>query len=199
MAGRSGVTLDKNNQPLDFESVSNCGCYYKNFPTDHLELLASKTFSKKLKDKKFYVENSVDGKYDAIVPELVTDIDSGQANNVVIYVSAGHHQLITIQSKQHAELLDQTSKQHNYQIRHYDELENLPFNDRYASLFDTDGLVRGAHRPECALLKPSGLYHAGHPRQRETQMIYFDETQFDDPGLLETYLRLPPNLFGLQK
>jgi len=46
------------------------------------------------------------------------------------------------------------------------------------------------------LLTPSGLYHAGHPRQRETQMIYFDEAQFDDPGLLQTYLRLPPHVFG---
>ena len=56
--------------------------------------------------------------------------------------------------------------------------------------------VRHAHRRECALLTPSGLYHAGHPRQRETQMIYFDEAAFDDPKLLEHYLRLPPDAFG---
>ena len=193
------ITLDQNNQPMDFESVSNCGCYYKNFPTDRLELLASKAFPEKLKDKNFYVENSVDGKYDAVVPELVTDIDTQQANNIVVYFSAGHHQLITIRSRQHAELLDHTSVQHSYQLHHYAKLENLAFNDRHASLFGTDGLVRGAHRPECTLLKPSGLYHAGHPRQRETQMIYFDEAQFDDPGLLATYLRLPPKVFGVQK
>lgn len=190
------ITLDQDNQPLDFESVSNCGCYYKNFPTDRLESLASKAFPEKLKGKNFYVENSVDGKYDAVVPELVTDIDMQQANNIVVYFSAGHHQLITIRSKQHAELLDHASTKHDYQLHSYAELENLPFNNRHASLFDTDGLVRGAHRPECTLLKPSGLYHAGHPRQRETQMIYFDEAQFDDPGLLTTYLRLPPNVFG---
>ena len=190
------ITLDQNDRPLDFESVSNCGCYYKNFPTDRLELMASKAFPEKLDGKNFYVENSVDGKYDAVVPELVTDIDTQQANDIVVYFSAGHHQLITIRSKQHAELLDHASTQHAYQLHSYTELENLPFNNRYASLFGTDGLVRGAHRPECTLLKPSGLYHAGHPRQRETQMIYFDEAQFDDPGLLATYLRLPPNAFG---
>ncbi len=191
------VTLDKHNQPLDFESVSNCGCYYKNFPTDRLELLASNAFSEKLEDKQFYIENSVIGKSDAIVPELVTDIDAKKANNLVVYISAGHHQLMTIRSKQHAELLDKKAKKTNYQLHQYEDLESLPFDDRHASLFDTDGLIRDAHRPECTLLKPSGLYHAGHPRQRETQMIYFDESQFDDPGLLETYLRLPPNVFGL--
>ncbi len=192
------VSLDENNQPLDFESVSNCGCYYKNFPTDRLELLASNVFQEKHKDKRFYIENVVKGKFDAIVPELVTDIDANQANDIVIYFSAGRHQLITIRSKQHAELLDQTSEPYRYQLRHYDELENLPFADHRASLFGTDGLVRKAHRPECKLLKPSGLYHAGHPRQRETQMIYFDEAKFDDPNLLSTYLRLPPNAFGLK-
>jgi len=190
------ITLDGNNQPVDFESVSNCGCYYKNFPTDHLELLAKQVFPEKLKGKKFYIENIVEKKYDAMVPELVTDINAKQANNLVVYFSAGHHQLITIRSKQHAELLNKTSEQRSYQLRSYDELESLPFNDHYASLFGTDGLVRGAHRPECKLLKPSGLYHAGHPRQRETQMIYFDDEVFDDPKLLETYLRLPPNALG---
>jgi hypothetical protein len=192
------VTLDQNNQPLDFESVSNCGCYYKNFPTDRLEELAADAFPEKLKDKHFYVENSVNKKYDAVIPELVTDVDSEQANNIVFYFSAGHHQLITIRSKQHAELLDNTSERRSYELYHYKELENLSFNNRYASLFGTDGLVRGAHRPECTLLKPSGLYHAGHPRQRETQMIYFDDTILDDPKLLEIYLRLPPNVFGQQ-
>ena len=190
------VTLDQSNQPLDFESVSNCGCYYKNYPTDQLEFMASKSFSSKLKDKNFYVENAVDGKYDAVIPELVTDIDSSQANNIVAYYSAGYHHLITIRSKLHAELLNQTSPVKNYQLHNYEELENLPFNGHLASLFGTDGLVIGADRPECSLLKPSGVYHAGHPRQRETQMIYFDEAQFDDPELLETYLRLPPNAFA---
>ena len=27
-------------------------------------------------------------------------------------------------------------------------------------------------------------------------MIYFDEANLDDPGLLERYLRLPPRAFG---
>ena len=193
------ITLDQNNQPLDFESVSDCGCYYKNFPTNRLELLASEAFPKKLQDKKFFVENSVAGKYDAVVPELVTGINTNLANDIVVYYSAGHHQLITIRSKQHAELLNQASTQYKYQLHHYSELENLPFDGRHASLFGPDGLVRGAYRLECTLLKPSGLYNAGQPRQRETQMIYFDEAQFDDPGLLATYLRLPPNAFGIKK
>lgn len=67
-----------------------------------------------------------------------------------------------------------------------------PHVDTYKhSLLDENGLVLKADRPECILLRPSGLFHAGHPRQRNTQMIYFDQADFDDNQLLEKYLRLP--------
>ena len=186
-------------RPLVFESVSNCGCYYKIFPSTALEDLGHQAFPEKLGDKQFYVENVVAGKYDAVVPELVTGMDGNAPGNIVLYFSAGHHQLMTIRAKPQAELTAQGFTEKTYDLRPYDELETLPFNGYRASLFDTDGLVRKADRPECKLLMPSGLYHAGHPRQRETQLIYFDESQLDDPGLLETYLRLPPHAFGQVK
>jgi hypothetical protein len=190
------VSLNQANEPMLFESVSNCGCYYKVFPTDKLEAMSRKTYGYKLADKNFYIENHLDDRYDAIVPEVISGINS-QSRNIALYYSAGHHQLLTIDPVSEIKPAHSTINK-TYSLHSYDELESLPFKNKVASLFDTDGLVRGAHRLESTILTPSGLYHAGHPRQRETQMIYFDDAEFDDPKLLETYLRLPPKAFAAE-
>ncbi len=190
------ISLNQNNEPLLFESVSNCGCYYKVFPTDRIEAMSAQTYSDKLPEKNFYIENHLDDQYDAIVPELVSGMNT-QPQNIALYYSSGRHQLITISNRDQINASWMENPK-TYQLRAYAELENLPFQGRNVSLFGTDGLVRGAHRLESTVLTPSGLYHAGHPRQRETQMIYFDDAQFDDPSLLETYLRLPPQAFASQ-
>jgi len=112
------------------------------------------------------------------------------------YYSAGKHHLETIRSVSRMEVADHTAPRETYQLLSYDVLENLPFHDYRISLFDENGLVRMAHRDECTLLAPSGLFHAGHPRQRNTQMIYFDQAVFDDNGLFEEYMRLPAKAFS---
>ena len=187
------LSLDANERPVLVESVSNCGCYYKIFPGAELEAKATAAFASPLPKKQFRLEQDVPGKFDALVPETVAGLD-GSAQALVLYFSAGHHQLVTVRSR--ATATDLPATRAAYALHGYDELENLPFAGHTASLFGQDGLVRSAHRAECKLLTPSGLYHAGHPRQRETQMIYFDEADFDDPLLLEHYLRLPPGAFA---
>ncbi|MFQ5658780.1 MAG: hypothetical protein ACE5GZ_00010 [Gammaproteobacteria bacterium] len=228
MDGRTlRITLNQENRPLLFESVSNSGLYYKVFPTQKLEELSQRVFPEKLESKSFYVENHVEGKYDVFVPEVIPGINTPE-QKIVLYYSAGRHRLITIRSDEYLlneekarrrqvisirTAADKKAKRQqittvrsaqggqlqisNYSLRAYGELENLPFNGYHASLFDTHGLVRKAYRLEGKLLTPAGLYHAGQPRQRETQMIHFDEALFDDPRLLETYLRLPPGVFKL--
>ena len=187
------LSLDADDRPVLVESVSNCGCYYKIFPGAGLEAKAAASFPGALPEKQFRLEQDVPGKFDAVVPETVAGLDGG-AQDLVLYFSAGHHQLVTVRS--HGTATDLPATRADYALHGYDELENLPFAGHTASLFGQDGLVRSAHRAECKLLTPSGLYHAGHPRQRETQMIYFDEADFDDPLLLEHYLRLPPGAFA---
>ncbi|MCB1747120.1 MAG: hypothetical protein KDK06_08075 [Gammaproteobacteria bacterium] len=189
------LTLDQHDRPLLLESVSNCGCYYKVFPSQTLEAASRAAWPERLADKQFYLEQHLEERFDAVVPEAVDGLADAR-RRIVLYFNAGHHQLVTVRSLDAAAVA--ALKPVAYTLRPYDELEELPFGDYHASLFGEDGLVRTAHRRECALLTPSGLYHAGHPRQRETQMIYFDEADFDDPGLLERYLRLPPDAFGDQ-
>ncbi len=189
------ITLDRHNDPAIYESVSNCGCYYKVFPTKNLENRAGEQYKEKLKGKSFYLENKIPGKIDVVLPEVV-DQDQDPAARSVIYYTAGKHQFVTVRPATQMSEQDRAAPRETYRLLPYETLEKLPFGDHRASLFDENGLVRNAHRPECTLLAPSGLFHAGHPRQRGTQLIYFDQAEFDDSKLFETYLRLPTEAFA---
>jgi hypothetical protein len=189
------VSLNKQNQPLLFESVANCGCYYKAFPTERLENWSREEFPEKLDGKAFHIEDEVFGKIDVVIPETVS-FKNKPYQKVAAYYSAGKHHLETIRAISQMEEVDRIAPRETYQLLPYEILENLPFQSYQISLFDENGLVRKAHRDECTLLAPSGLFHAGHPRQRNTQMIYFDQAVFDDNGLFEEYMRLPENAFS---
>ncbi len=188
------ITLNRDNEPVIYESVSNCGCYYKVFPTRQLENKAMREFKEKETGKTFYLEKKISGQIDAVVPEIV---EQGKALSArpALYYSSGAHQFITARPEPEMEDSDRRAPRETYQLLPYEALESLPFNHHRASLFDKNGLVRKADRLECTLLKPSGIFHAGHPRQRRTQLIYFDQSEFDDSGLFEKYLRLPPRAF----
>jgi len=188
------ITLNRKNEPLVYESVSNCGCYYKVFPTQRLENWAMEEYKEKLDGKSFYLENEILGKIDVVIPEVVAH-EGDEAGRAACYYSAGKHQLVTIRPKSQMESEDRRASGETYRLLAYELLENLPFGGRRISLFDENGLVRKAHRLECKLLAPSGIFHAGHPRQRRTQMIYFDQAEFDDSKLFETYMRLPKDAF----
>jgi hypothetical protein len=184
------ITLSQDNRPLLFESVSNCGCYYKVFPTARLEELSRAEYPEKLAEKTFHLENKLPGKIDVVMPELV-DMADDPTQKAVLYYSAGKHQLVTVRPTAALSDADRRAEIGTYRLLPYEVLENLPLEAYHHSLFDENGLVLEAHRPECVLLTPSGLFHAGHPRQRNTQMIYFDQAEFDDNHLFENYLRLP--------
>lgn len=188
------ITVSRDNRPLLFESVSNCGCYYKVFPSERLEAWSRFEHPEKLKDKTFHLENRLPGKIDVVMPELVS-LSGNPTQKVVVYYSAGKHQLVSIRPSEELSHAERSAPRESYRLLPYEVLENLPLGEYRASLFDENGLVLGAHRPECMLLTPSGLFHAGHPRQRNTQMIYFDQADFDDHRLLEKYLRLPSQAF----
>lgn len=189
------VTLDKQFHPVLFESVSNCGCYYKVFPTERLERMSREEYKDLLADKKFYIENHVPGVIDAVVPELVR-MDEAAGRKIALFYSAGEHQLVTVRPLDPSLEKQFGATEKPYDLLPYETLENLPFNGYAVSLFAPDGLVKNGDRPECFLLKPTGMHHAGHARQRETQMIYFDQADFDDPTLLDRYLRLPKDFLA---
>ncbi len=185
------ITLNQSNEPVIYESISNCGCYYKIYPIKMLEEMARLEYPDLIHDKHLHIENQVSSKIDATVPDTL-DIESGR---VTLFFEAGTHQMVTMKPIEELEAYSIKATNMIYRLAAYKELEQIPFSGREASLFEPSGLVRNAHRAECVLLAPSGVYHAGHPRQRTTQYIYFDQFGFDDPQLFETYLRLPTKAF----
>lgn len=183
------VSLNAANEPVIYENVSSCGCYYKVFPTAGLEKLAAQQYGAPLKRKHFSLENDVPKKIDVNMPNLV---DAGGDGHVIAAYTAGAHDVASI-----APYTGAGDRAHRtYRMLPYEALENLPFNGGTISMFDEEGLVRSADRLEATLLAASGMYHAGTPRQRGTLMIYFDQADFDDPTLLTRYLRLPAGAFA---
>ncbi|HMM76653.1 MAG TPA: hypothetical protein PJ986_13145 [Gammaproteobacteria bacterium] len=184
------VTLNAANEPVIYENVSSCGCYYKVFPAAELEQRAARQYGAPLKHKRFALENDVPRKIDVNIPNLV----EGEGRVVASY-TAGAHDVATIAPFEGAgERAHRT-----YRMLPYEALESLPFNGGTISMFDEEGLVRSADRLEATLLAASGMYHAGTPRQRGTLMIYFDQADFDDPALLARYLRLPRGAFAADR
>jgi len=184
------ITLDRDGRPLIFETLLNCGCYHRCYPSDALESAACDSFGAPLKGKRFCVERKVAGRMDWILPEVV-DVPAVGERRPILFSRAGYHGPagITFDRK---ELADRTVRaERAYQLRRYDELEHLSVDDGYGSMFLDNGLVRGAERLEGALLALTGMLSAGQPRQRGTQLLHWDQYDLDDPHLLETCLRIP--------
>ena len=182
------ISLDRANKPVVYENVSSCGCYYKVFPTEALEERSRQKYGAPLEKRHFVLESDVPGKIDANIPTLV-----GAGGRVTAFFSSGKHEVMDIRTQ--VPSATKAVSRAPYKLLPYEQLESLPFNGATISMFGADGLVRSADRMEATLLAASGMYHPGTPRQRGTLMIYFDQADFDDPQLLENYLRLPDHAF----
>ncbi len=181
------ITLDSEGHPRLYETVYNCGCSHRVFVDRETEEAAAREYGPPEADRPYSVQRALDDRIDWIVPELV-DLVPGR--RPIFFVRGGHHFPAAIRYETPASI--DLSNAESYEVRPYAELERTPFQGDWASVFDEKGLVRGGHRTmEEIMLTPLGLYRAGHPRQRGTQLIHFDQADFDDPTLFETYLRLP--------
>lgn len=187
------LTLDPAGRPRLFETIYNCGCYHRVFVDRELEEQARAAFGPPEETRPYSIQRHLDGKIDWIVPELVEIVPDARP---LFFVRAGFHLPASVRFVPPESLDLESAPGETYAVAPYRELETLPFEGRPVGLFDDTGLVRGAHRLEGKMLTPLGLYHAGHPRQRRTQLIHFDQADFDDPSLYDTYLRLPEAFWG---
>ena len=183
------ITLDSQGQPAIFETLNNCGCHHRLYPTHSLESAARQSHGEPLKDKFFALERDIDGKYDLIIPKTLK-LD-GAASRPIVRCRAGTHAVVDVDvTDGHAG--EPVVETRGYALLPYDDLEQLRTpSGRVVSMFLDNGLVRGAERLEGDLFKPLGMLNAGQPRQRGTQMIQWDQYDFDHPKLLESTLRLP--------
>ncbi len=183
------ITLDEHDGPITFETLYNCGCYHRLYPTTDLEDAAALAFDTPEEGKRFIVERRVPGKIDAIVPKLV---DTHAGDRPVIRARAGWHGIANVAMNEAGHESEVTGDS-DYTLVPYHELERLTTPEGLTvSMFYDNGLVKNAQRPEGVFFTPLGILSAGQPRQRGTQLIHWDHYDFDDPMLLETLLRLPP-------
>ena len=154
------VTLDSDGAPLLYETVHNCGCYYKAYPTKRLQVRA---------------------KIDYDEPPLVLrapDLDPSIDFITIAMESRTHYvQHLYPLSR---ELQPETAA---YSLTDYGQLRSLPYSraDR-KSMFDQYSLVPGSERLERFILWPTGVVSPGGMRQWGRHAVAFvGRRHFDDP------------------
>jgi hypothetical protein len=158
------VTLDPNGEPLLYETIHNCGCYYEAYPTRRLTAL----------DKIDYPEPPLILK----APELTLS----EELMTVAMESRTHYvqHLYPLARQPYAESVI-------YKLADYGELRSLPDSkNRRRSMFGSDSLAPGSERLERWILWPTGVVSPGAMRQWGRHAVAFvGERQFDDPFSLE--------------
>lgn len=160
------VTLPPDGNPLAYDSIHPCGCYYQVFPAAG-----------------FGVVQPRDGSEPIFSPQIIDPPQAGA--RLVIRLAHGTHFIQKIYADQASD------RSVVYGWRDYDELLSLQAPDgERRSLFDPEGFVPGSGRPERFLFWPMGVPSAGAMRQTGTHAIAFlGRRHFDDARLLETFLR----------
>jgi hypothetical protein len=157
------VTLDEDRNPILYETMHNCGCYYKAYPTSRLR-----------------VRETMDYKE---VP-LILKAPEMQPASEMIVVGMEHrtHYVSTLYPVSR----DVEDGGGAYTLADYGELKRLPRVDgRSKSMFDRYGLVPGSERLERLILWPTGVLSPGAMRQWGRHAVAFvGERHFDDPFYL---------------
>lgn len=160
------VTLKMDGQPLAYDSIHPCGCYYQIFPAEGVRVVQPE-----------------DGSEPILTPTSILAHQPGE--RLLVKIAAGNHFISGIGTQQ------PTADAEQYGWLAYDVLRSLPMpNGGYQSLFDQDGLIPGSERSERFLLWPMGVPSAGAMRQWGTHAIAFlGKRHFDDPWLLDKLIR----------
>ena len=158
------VTLDKNEKPLLYETIHNCGCYYEAYPTGRLRVRA----------KIDYAEPPLILK----APEL-TPIDERMTVAMETRTHYVRH-LYPAARRSDPEAMA-------YSLADYGALRSLPDpKGGRRSMFGPDSLAPGSERLERFILWPTGVVSPGAMRQWGRHAVAFvGERHFDDPDSLD--------------
>ena len=158
------VTLDTRGEPLLYETIHNCGCYYGAYPTRRL----------KARESIDYAEPPLIFKAPELTPskELVTVAMESRTHYV--------QHLYPLSRQPQSEMVV-------YALADYGELRSLPSSKgSRRSMFGPDSLAVGSERLERFILWPTGVVSPGAMRQWGRHAVAFvGERQFDDPFSLE--------------
>lgn len=154
------VTLDEQGQPLTYDSIHSCGCYYQLFPVQD-----------------FQPQRGPEGEEPLLLPQAQIPEEP-----LALRLQSGTHFLRRVVAQSGLR-----SDQALYELRPYVELRSLAAGQGgYRSLFGPGGLVAGTERGERWWLWPSGVPSPGAMRQWGRHAIAFvGMRHFDDPFLAE--------------
>jgi hypothetical protein len=158
------VTLDRNNEPLLYETMHNCGCYYKAYPSNRLQI----------REKIEYAE-----------PPLILkapDVNHSENRMTVSMESRTHyvqHLYPSSRDSQSATLV--------YSLADYGRLQSLPYSTHAnKSMFGQNSLIPGSERLERFILWPTGVHSPGAMRQWGRHAVAFvGKRHFDDPFFMD--------------
>jgi hypothetical protein len=162
------VTLDNNGEAILYETIHNCGCYYKAYPTHRLQVLE---------------------KIDYAEPPLILEApDINPTKNVmtVAMESRTHFVQHLYPSKRES----QAAKTF-YALADYNRLRSLPYKkDQRKSMFDQSSIVPESERLERFILWITGVYSPGAMRQWGRHAVAFvGERDFDDPFYMDNMFK----------
>ncbi|MGE5257913.1 MAG: hypothetical protein ACM3KE_14640 [Hyphomicrobiales bacterium] len=154
------VTLDQNGEPLLYETIHNCGCYYKAYPTRHL----------KPREKIDYAEPPLI--FQAPELNLLTEGMTIAMESRTHYVQ---HLYPSMRSTHPKTVV--------YSLPDYGGLRSLPNPEGgHRSMFNEGSLVPGSERLERFILWPTGAVSPGAMHQWGRHAVAFvGERHFDDP------------------
>lgn len=162
------VTLDTDGKPLLYETMHNCGCYHRLFPTDRLAL----------REDPDYAEPPL------VLPSPEVSHDT---TRLVISLADRTHYVEHLYGAPRS----QTVRGEHYSLAPYARLRSLPLpGGGSRSMFRENALVAGSERLERLILWPTGVLSPGAMRQWGRHAVAFaGERHFDDPRLLERIFR----------
>ena len=153
-----------------YETVHNCGCYHKFYPTDRLQILK----------KSAYAEKPLVLKAPAADPDSV---------RMVVALETRTHYVKSLYTLPRQLKTAAVS----YSFAGYDQLRSLTYSGHERrSFFGEDSIVNGSERLERYLLWPTGVLSPGAMRQWGRHSVAFvGKRHFDDPDLIEKIFQRP--------
>jgi len=158
------VTLDNNEKALTYETIHNCGCYYKTYPTNRLQV----------REKSDYAE-----------PPLIfeaPEVDPSKEFMTVTMESRTHYVQHLYPSSRELQAAMAV-----YSFADYGQLRSLPYlRDDRRSMFSQNSIAPGSERLERFVLWPTGVLSPGAMRQWGRHAVAFvGKRHFDDPFFMD--------------
>ena len=158
------VTLGRNGEPLLYESMHNCGCYYKSFPTKRLKVL----------EKISYAE-----------PPLI--LEAPELNPPLEFMTVALESRTHYVQHLYPSPRGIPAESIFYSLVDYEQLLTLPLpKGGSKSMFSEDSIAPGSQRLERWILWPTGVLSPGAMRQWGRHAVAFvGKRHFDDPYFME--------------